>query len=112
MDLDKALTGKRLEKDMQKRAGSIVTSFSHATRTGIESELEWIAQRMRENKGLLNSISSVLKNDTLRALLGEEIEASGELGVQRKKKLAGGDRKLRASMTKMKNLSDQKRPPE
>ncbi len=66
--------GKRQEKIMDKQAGIMVESFGQAQQEAAEVELAYVTQELRKNPAAMYTISSLLKNDNLVALLDGRLQ--------------------------------------
>ncbi len=66
--------GKRQEKIMEKQAGIMVESFGQARQEATEVELASVTQELRKNPAAMYTMSSLLKNDNLVALLDGRLQ--------------------------------------
>ena len=98
---------KREQKRLDDQAETMMQSFSAAVDGAFETEVAYISDQLRKNKALAYTISGLLKNDTLAALLDGRLRAAHSQAADGAATKTEAPKKLRAGAKKWAHLKRQ-----
>jgi hypothetical protein len=98
--MPKAQSKRAMTREVDRQQFNVQSGFGAVTQIAIEAELEYIKTELRKNQPLMYTISGLLKNDTLCALLDGRLNVDQDEPTEKKPKLL----MLRSSFKKFKNI--------
>jgi hypothetical protein len=96
---------KRSQKKQDADTNSVISSFARTIDESFQAEVEYITGELKKNRSLTYTLSGLLKNDGLIALLDGRLVGSQSAASSPK---ANSKRRLKAGATKFKHLVDVK----
>ena len=106
----KAYVSRREQKKIEEAATQAVNAVANVVDVAVEKEIEYVAGKFRQNRELLFTVSSLLKSDSLQALLdgrGMQLQKETESGVAHTPTKPGRQLTLRRTTKKWKHLEKQ-----
>ena len=106
----KAYVSRREQKKIEEAATQAVNAVANVVDVAVEKEIEYVAGKFRENRELLFTVSSLLKSDSLQALLdgrAMQLKRETEGGEAEAPTKPGRQLTLRRTTKKWKHLEKQ-----
>ena len=106
----KAYVSRREQKKIEEAATQAVNAVANVVDVAVEKEIEYVAGKFRENRELLFTVSSLLKSDSLQALLdgrAMQLKKEAESGEAETPSKPGRQLTLRRTTKKWKHLEKQ-----